>query len=235
MYVPMTNADRMKFLAFGPCTVRRIHGWNNQGADSYIQLHQKIADVIVTPLTVGDVPISKSILAQANNGFNYIFGDAGIAFDALCLGISSTETSFTDVGSNKGLDMTVELDTEYSPPSTIAVTGDLSSGRDSLTPWTDSIANIADRLLRVDYTNNDGATRYLLISADGGTTVMPNQVYQVASAATLTLEFGREGLYCNTQDAAYAQHYGCKIIQSTTALASGLTASSVSYIKALWR
>ena len=233
--IALTAANITRFVAFGPVRVMRVHGFNNQGADSYIQLHQKIPDSIAAPLATGNVPTFKSLLAQANNGFMYSFLPDGVLLSQLVYGISSTEASFTAVGAAAAVDCTLDVDSLYLTSGGETITGDLTTGVDSIAPWTDSVANVANRLLRVDYQNHDGAVRYLLLSTDGGTTNVPIISNQVDSGGTLALEFGRQGLQCFSQDAAYAGHYGCKILQSTTVSASGVTSSAASYIKALWR
>lgn len=236
MILALTSADIYKFVAFGPVKVRRIHGWNNQASNVFIQLHQKIPDSIATPLATGNVPAFKSIVATPNNGFMYTFGEEGQFFDPLVVGMSSTETSFTAVAAAGGLDCTIEFDSsEYVTNGNETITGDLTTGVDAINPWTDSSANAGKRLLRVDYINSDGATRFLLISTDAGVTALNSPVNQVANGVTFTGEFGANGFQTFSQDATFTAHYGCRILQSTTALISGLTSSAVSKIKALWR
>lgn len=231
----LTNANIYQFMSFGPIKIRRIHGYNNQAANVYIQLHQKIPDSIATPLATGNVPTFKSLVTTPSNGFMYTFGEEGVWFDPLVIGMSSTETTFTAVGANAGIDCTIEYDSsEYVTNGNETITGDLSTGVSVINPWTDSVANAGRRLLRVDYTNNDGATRFLLLSTDAGTTNLADQVYQVANGATITKEFF-PGYQTFSQDATFTAHYGCRLLQSTSASVAGVTATTVSFIKALWR
>jgi len=230
--IAMTVSDIQKFIAFGDIEVSRIHGWNNQGSDLYIQLHQKIPDSIATPLAAGNVPVFKSLLAQANNGFVYSFNPP-LCLNQLVVGISTTEVNFT--AASNGVDMTLDVQSLFLTNGGETITGDLVTGVSGRNPWTDSVANVAKRLLRVDYVNNDGATRFLLLSTDAGTTNIPNYIYQVANGATLVVENFTEGLQTFTQDGTFTPHYGCQLLQSTTSGVAGATATNASFIKALWR
>lgn len=236
MILALTNATLQSFVAFGAATVRRIHGMNNNAIDCWIQLHQKIPNSIATPIANGDVPTFKSLYCPANTPFVFVLGEEGTVFNPLVYAVSTTEVNYTAPGGNGGLDISIEYDTLYATNGNETITGDLATGRDSISPWADAVANAGKRVLRVDYTNNDGATRFLLFTAEGGgQDVMPGQVYQVANGATLVLNFGNAGLQMFCIDSLEQLHYGCTIEQSATALTSGITSTAVSYIKALWR
>jgi len=233
----LTAATRQQFIAFGPCIIRGLHGFNNK-ADSYIQLHQKIPDIIATPITDGDVPIFKSLFCPNGQAFGFRdawFGAEGTFFNSLCLGISSTEPNYTDPGANNGLDLTIEYETEYYPNGNEVIVGDLSSGRSNLVLWTDSAANQNYRFLQATYTNNGGATRYLIGSADGGNTALPWLNYAVAAGATLQLNAGLSQQQVYSIDSSFNYHWGLKLVESTTPLLSGATSDNLSYIKALFR
>ncbi len=242
MLIALTNTTTQKFLSFGPCTIRGLSGQNNK-TDSYIQLHQKLPDTIATPLATGNVPIFKSMFCPSGFAFGFRdswFGRNGVYFSSLVLGISSTEPAFTDAGANNGLDLTIELDTEYAPNGTEAIAGDLTTGRDDLAIWTDTHnastgANDNYRLLTASYTNNAIADRYLLASADGGTTQMAGWCYKVATGVTITLDAGISQQAIRSIDPDFDYHYGLKLIQSTTPLLAGATAATDAYIKALYR
>jgi len=230
-----TSAVLQKYVSFGPTVVRRLHGTNNQSSDVWIQLHQKQPDTIAAPLASGNVPVIKSLYALANSPFVFSFGDPGIFCNPLIIGMSTTEASFTSVAASGGLDMTLEYDTLYGTNANETITGDTSTGVDAINPWTDSVANAGKRLLQVVYTNNDGADRYLLCSTDAGVSNLPAFIYKVATGVTLTLDGGLNFPQLISEDSAFAFHYGCRLLQSTTASVAGLTSSAASYIKALWR
>lgn len=250
MIVNLVAADLFKWLSFGPCVIRRFHGWNNQASAIYIQFHQRPPLGTAAPFTIipnGTVPACKSFLAQANNGFDYAHEDLPLTECTVCL--SSTETSLTAVGAGAGLDWSIEIDTVC--PVTgredgrvVKIVGDLTTGADALTVWTDVVANSKNRLLRLTYINNDNLGQdYLLLFADtAGTNPSPLLASLVTAGNTLDLFFGPTGrqVYINDEslkaDASHGtgEHWGCAIEQSATALATGVTATALSNMRAIY-
>lgn len=228
----MTAADITKWASLGPVLVSEIFGYNNQGTDLYIQLHE--SPVVAN----GDVPKEKSLLAQTNNGFKYPFPKP-IALSELTIAVSTTEANLTKVGAAGGLDMTVVVSGVSLVDGTEVVSGDLATGADALTPtnWTDAVASVGKRLLRVDYTNNDGADRYLMLfaknPANGDTPLLCSP--KVAAGGTLSLRFGTNGRGVAGAEADGTKHYGCFLAQSTTADKLTATATAASYIRSIHR
>lgn len=166
MNIAMTAADVFKWVAWGHVKVKRIHGWNNQGAAIYIQLLEVPPVTVSSAPPTGTIPSVKPFLAQANNGFDYEFD--GIDLSELTVGCSSTETSFTPVAAASGLDMTIEVDTlcgVYSSTVLIsdAITGDLTTGVNSKQVW--ATASGPRRLLRVDWLSAKSPACYLQLFA----------------------------------------------------------------------
>src|SRR5271169_1838752 len=108
--ISLTAASIYSYVAYGPVKVRRISGYNNQGANVFIQLHQKVPNSIATPIAAGDIPTYKSLQCFANDGFIFGYSEDGIYLTPLVIGMSSTEANFTAVGAGGGVDCTVEID-----------------------------------------------------------------------------------------------------------------------------
>lgn len=257
--IPFLASDLFKWVSYGPCVIRRFHGWNNTASAVYIQFHQVPPLGTTTPYTNlanGTVPTAKSFVAQANNGFDYAHEDLSLTECTVCL--SSTETSLTAVAASSALDMTIEVDTMYPVAfesqgavgggANVAISGDLSTGVDSLTVWSDIQSHATDRLLRVTYTNNDGVVRYLQLFADtSAVNPTPLQQWQVGTTSaqkTLDVFFGTRGMPVYIADRGLqntllttgtGEHWGCQLAQSSTAGSLTLTASAVSFMRAIYR
>ncbi|HEY6018363.1 MAG TPA: hypothetical protein VIY48_00225 [Candidatus Paceibacterota bacterium] len=173
----MVAADIVKWVSLGQCTVRRLHGFNAQVADLYIQLHDAPRPTEYNHLLeTGTVPAVKSFLAQANYAFDYEF-PAGISLKELTVAISSNEPNFVAAGA--GIDLTIDIDTLTLANQTVislssspySVIGDLNNGRTSIPVWLASANN--DRLIRrIQFKNNSGVARWLALrfadtAADG--------------------------------------------------------------------
>lgn len=235
MIVSMTAADLVKWIAWGPVRVRRIQGWNNNAAAVYIQFHQTPPLTYVggvATLTASQVPDVKSFVANANNGFDYEWID-GLELTELTIGLSSTETNFTSVGAGAGLDMTVWFDTLCAVDAKTFLTGNLTTGVDFRSVWADSINFAGARLFRVDYVNNDGATRWLALAADiSGSTSAISQT-QVASGGTAAWFFGSSGINVFSIDSSGVKHYGGVILQSSSGTSIQVTVTAVSCIRVI--
>lgn len=235
MIVAMTAADLVKWIAWGPVRVRRIQGWNNNAASVYIQFHQTPpASYVggVSTLTASQVPAVKSFVATANNGFDYEWVD-GLELNELTIGLSTSEVNFTSVGAGAGLDMAVWIDTECAVDSKTFLTGDLTTGVDFRSLWADSVNFAGARLFRVDYVNNDGATRWLTLVADVNGSTSAIFESQVASSGTAAWFFGSNGTYVFTIDATRTKHYGGVVLQSSVGTSIQVTSSAVSCIRVI--
>lgn len=227
----MTLADIVKWAAWGQVTVKSISGFNNQGTDAYIQLHQTPpvtgADTAGTQLANGTVPAYKSLYAQANNGFYY---ELNVTLKELLVAISSTEVNFTAVSANTGLDMELDIDSQFACDGTERVVGDLSTGQNALQVWTEATGAAAKkRLLRLDIKDNQNTSQLvgLVYAVDTVQSTAPQSlvcsVVIPTKNATTTFIFGdmNSGLTPFQQDgggtaagqagATYNAHYGCTI------------------------
>jgi hypothetical protein len=253
--ISMVAADVFKWVAYGPCVIRRFHGQNNQGATVFIQFHQTPPVSTTTNVPTNTVPAVKSFGVFANLPFDYPHEDISLSECTICL--SSDETKLVPVAAAGGLDMTVEVDS-VCLVNTELVAGDLTSGLDSGEAYLDLVANAGSRVIRVDYVNSDGAARWLqLFTVDNPATgAVPIQQWGGVSAAgvvggvpngdTLSLFFGPDGLRCFSQDSQViaglhtgstggASHYAANFYQSSTAGTLTPTVSSVSKMRIVYR
>lgn len=252
MQIAMTAADLLKWIAYGPCTVTKIWGYNPEGTDDlYIQLHQTppLADGTLTAATV---PAVKSLVAQASFVFSYgpkDFGE-GLALSELLLAISTTEANYTAPAAGHGLDMFVEVSGAFLCDGTEVVTGDLSTGVDTQQPWTDSVLNVGYKLLRIDYTNKSGAAAWLMGFADDAGTDgdKPDLVVTskrvppagtvpagVPNNAAVTCFYGSEGAKMFSLDTSHSPHYGLMLWESSTGDELTYTSTGASYIRTIHR
>ncbi len=245
MIYGLTASTRTLWVSYGPCVIRRWHGTNNQAAALYIQFHECPATELVSGTTV---PKFKSFHAPTGttpaNGFDYVAEN--LAMKECTVAVSTTELVWTDPGANGGLDWTVEVDTNYDTVAKVRVVGDLSTGVDFLAAWTDSSANVADKLFRVDYVNNTGAPAWLMLFAYAlpANGAIPLTQWPVGTGGTLNLFFGPNNRPVYSMDnnviaGAYPGetggtiHYGCYLFQSSTTAQLTATASAASYIRAV--
>lgn len=231
--ISMTAADLTKFIAFGDVLINKMWGWNNQGSDLYIQLHQTIP-LAAGGLTASTVPACKSVVAQHGNGFFYSFGVEGMRLTELTIGISSTETNYTAVSANGGLDMTVEVGSNFLATGSETVVGDLTTNQQTLQVWSEATGALSRlRLIRVDVVNNDNTNAGLFklyatdAMAGSDLVVALAPVTKVGSGSvTNPYRWGVEGISPFQQDKNYTQHFGCSIT---------VTGSTNSNIRAMYR
>lgn len=229
MQVSMVAADLVKWIAWGRVVVREIHGWNGQGSDVYIQLHQ-VPPLANGTLTASAVPAYKSLLAQAGNGFMYNFGPQGIELSELLIALSTTEVNYTAVSAAGGLDLTIDFDSQSACDGTEVVVGDLTTGQNTLQVWAESAG--PKRLLRVDVKDNQNTNQLVGIVYAVDTvavTSLPTAFFSCNKNTTTTVYFGDAncGFSPDQQDANYTQHRGCTI--NISALTSGYWAAGSLY------
>lgn len=156
--ISMTNATILKWASYGPCRIKSFHGFNNTGSAIYIQFHE-VPPLANGTLTAGAVPACKSYLAPAgpapNGGFDY---HPDTPLSECLIALSSTETTYTALAANGGMDWEVEVDSNYIVDSSFTVVGDLTSAVNSLAVWSEAAAAAqAFRLLRLDVVDTANA------------------------------------------------------------------------------
>lgn len=219
MNIKLVIADETKWVAYGQARVLCCYGYNNNATDDrYIQFHAKPAALLAN----GDVPAVASLYAPANAPFKWEW-DKGIPLSELTIAVSSTQTTYTAL-TNTGLDMTVEVETDFSVSSTTTLVGDLTSAdKSSRQIW--ASASGPKRLLRFDVVNPDVVDVYARISASdskltGDTSNLP---LKVAASSTKSFFFGRHGIVPFREDADGTEHKGCSIfILASTDPSAGL-------------
>jgi len=155
--IKMVIADETKWVAWGPCRVLQIFGYNNHTADNYIQF---FASPIVTN---GDVPAAAALFAPAVAPFSWNFTEP-LWLPELLVGISSSEVNYTAL-TNTGVDMTMLVESDFLVTSNTTVVGDLTTGVLEKQIWSEANgASTPKKLLRLDFKNNLGATAYPFIS-----------------------------------------------------------------------
>lgn len=161
MQIAFTAALLSKWCSFGLCQVKRIHGFNNQGANVFIQLFETSPESSSTNVSNGKVPTFKSLLAAPNNGFDYDFGYNRPSFSELTIALSTTETSLTAVAASGGLDMTVDIDGLYLVDNYtgLTVVGDLTTSVTTLQVWAQ--ASGPKTLYRIDSIAVDATANYI--------------------------------------------------------------------------
>ena len=208
----MVAADHAKWVSFGECRVRAIHGWNNQAADVYIQLIEAskgtVAVGTVQPANA-TVPKYKALLAQAGNGFAY---DLDVNFSELIVAASTTETALTIVGAAGGLDLTIEVDGQYLVDMfpTLTVVGDLTNDVTTLQVWPDGSPKT---LMRIDARQGaDGVLPLVGYAVDTpAATSRPLFAFTVSGstvAAPTSINFGRGQAFMDKTASTQAVHTG---------------------------
>lgn len=234
--IPMVLADEYVHAAYGPCRVLGVHGFNNNGADRYLQFHEEFPAALAN----GDVPAFKSLWfpAGAQSVFGReTFGDSGLSFSELLAAVSSTEVNYTAV-TNTGLDLTIQLDTSnYAVGMSIA--GDLSTGVDSKQIW--SVAAGPKKLYRLDITNAAASTIYPFIQAinsigtDTKATVT-KFLPPIPASSSKTYLFGPGGGQVQNRTTSALQE-GCIVGLATAISSAGVVTESATtnhYIRALY-
>ena len=231
----MVITDEYKHVAYGPCRVLSVHGFNNNsGADRYLQFHTKFPDA----LTNGDVPTFKSLWFPSGAATVFgreTFGDMGLSFSELLAAVSSTEVNYTAV-TNTGLDLTIVVETECYYDSTCSIVGDLVTGVDSKQIW--AIASGPKRLLRLDIYNAGVATIYPFIQASNSVVTaiasgVTKFIPRVLTTETKTYHFiPKGGQVENYAAASGVLQKGC-IVGCATAITSGVITESTSTDRAI--
>lgn len=234
MLVKMTAANLTKWMAWGRVVVKTIHGYNNNGASVYIQLHQEPV------LTAGDVPACASLQCFANDGFMFSFGTQGIELSELIVGMSSTEANYTAVGAGAGLDVTFDIDTQFACDGTETIVGDLTTGQNTLQVWTEATgATAAQRLLRVDIKDNQNVAQLVgIVYAVDSVQVysLPQANWQPTKNAVSTVFFGdaQGGLSPFQQDAFTQYNAAFANPASPPAIHRGCTINISSLTNGYW-
>jgi hypothetical protein len=225
--------DASHYLTLGssPVNILAIEGEVNSttGTAYYLQLLGTL-----TPATGVTVPLwSRLVVAAAtgsgNNGFSFEYMRGGLDTatmnfpEAATVGgsnalpvvvaISSTDNVYTAVAANTQVAVTVE--DAYLEIATQTVTGDLTTGVDSLAVYTDP--NPTKRLVQFQAVNGTGAVGYVMLFAvaNPANGDLPIQQWKVGIGVTLTERFGA-GWPVQASDTAYALHTGCYLFGSST-------------------
>lgn len=206
-----------------------VRGYFRGGVDAWLQFH----DAAALPSN-GAVPMKSFQLMAALDYFKSYDPDPLLFGTGIVICVSTTEGTLTI--SSALADFMVELeDTGFVPIGT-SVAGDLVTGRDSLTPWTNAAG--PKNLVQIDWTNGDNAVRYLMLFgrtagvADGDKPLM--QWKATALQAQQSLTFGDDGMTIN-EALAGTNYVGCQLKQSSTATVLTATSSAASYIKATYK
>ena len=192
----MVAADLAKWLAYGPCNVVQMWGYNAQGSTVYIQLHEappatisSIATGSVPTLPGGTVPKCKSYQVLAGQPFYFSMNNLNL--NECLLMLSSTEASLTAVGAGGGLDMTIEFNSDYFVDGTEGVVGNLTAATNHSNVCPE--ANGPCTLLRVDAVELLGTAATIIIAnSDADADVPMGRTYALPANATKTLLFGKD-------------------------------------------
>ena len=234
----MAAADLLKWVSLGDVLVTEISGNNPNVADRYIQLHE-VLPLADGTLANGAVP-TFSLLAQGKNGFKYSYLNP-IPLKELLVTVSTTEATYTAVGAGTALDMFLVVSGVALVTTAPTVTGNLTTGVDSITPYADAVASALKSLVRIDYVNNTNAAAYVMVFADptvaNGAIPLKSSI-AVAAAGTLSMFFTMpKGDTVLSQDSAFVKHYGCYIVQSSTPAVLTKTAGgaqqNLSYLRSI--
>ena len=206
MLATLVAANLTKRIAYGLCRVVRIYGYNSQVSDRYIQLFQ-------TPTVAnGDVPVLKGLYAPASAPFDW---ELNTALSELLIAISSTQPNYTAVGAGTGLDMTLEISTDFEVGSANTIAGDLTTGVASLQVWTS--ANGPKKLLRLDVNNTGADDVWIAVQASDAadTADTKSLIAKVAAGDLVNLFFGKDGLVPYKKAGDATVHKGCSVRLAT--------------------
>lgn len=218
----MVITDEVGWVAYGPCRVHQVVGYNNNATDDrYIQFHTKPS----ASLANGDIPVIPGLYAPAAAPFGWTAPVGGWNFSELTIAISSTQATYTAV-TNTGLDLDAEIDSDFRVVSSTTLTGDLTTDVGTRTVWADGSG--PKYLLRADVVNASGATGYAFVSGDVGDTAIDepmNGPFKILNGATGALSFGQIGITPRKVNATSgALTEGCEIICSDSPLKDGSNA-----------
>lgn len=213
MNIKLVIADETKWVAYGQARVLCCYGYNNNASDDrYIQFHAKPAALLAN----GDVPAVASLYAPANAPFKWEW-DKGIPLSELTIAVSSTQTTYTAL-TNTGLDMTVEVETDFPVSSTTTLVGDLTTGVNSRAVWSEaSGSSTRKRLLQIRVKNNAVGTIAVFVSAQDSTAPADSTMFGpflVATTETEIITFGRNGVRPFQKLANGTEKHGCTIYYS---------------------
>jgi len=208
MNVKLVITDETKWVSYGRCTVKKVYGANNTQTDRYIQFHSALT------VATGAVPAVAALYAPAAAPFMWDFV-TGIPLSELLVAISSTQIDYTAVV-DSGLDMTVDVETDHIVGSNTTLIGDLTTGVDLLTLWTEAAGTTAPkRLLRLDVKNNSSVVAYAFVcaltSAANENGFIVSGPHKMGVGETINLSFGRHGLVPMELNPGSVPRQGCMI------------------------
>lgn len=211
MFIKLTATDLTKWASYGACRVLKVFGNNPNvtglGDDRYIQFH---ASPVVA---ASDVPAVASLYSPGGTGFAWGPGTLGeISLAELTIAISTTLASYTAPGAGTGIDCTVEIDTNSPIGPLTTLTGDTTTGVDERQAWA-TTANNKKRLVRMDFTNNSGATQYPVIQARNSSQSdgLGKALAPVTDGSTTSFFFGPGGGQFEETAADGTLYEGCLI------------------------
>lgn len=187
MNVHIVTATITKYLAYGSATITKIYGFNNSGADVYLQIHES------PTVAASDVPKIAGLHCPTGQWFDW-FWDGGLGVSEFLIANSSVQASYTAAAG--GVDMTVEYQTSFpacneAGTALVTVVGDLTTGVANRQIFAESAG--PRRLLRLDIKNNNAAARYPIIQASDSADTSDKGIVtpmSIATTATQTLRFG---------------------------------------------
>jgi len=211
--IKMVITDETKWVAWGPCRVLQVFGYNNAAADVYLQFFQ-------SPIvTAGDVPAVASLFCPTAAPLSWNFTEP-ISLSELLVATSTTEVNYTATA-DAGVDVTILVDTECAVTSNTTLVGDLTTGVLEKQIWSEASGlSTPKRLLRVDFKNNLGAVAYPYVShldTNFIKTSVLTPLAAVADGTTKSYFFGRHGKHTKGNKLTgntYA--YGCTIVASAS-------------------
>lgn len=213
MTFAMVAADNTKAIAFGRVKVVHIFGYNNQGADRYIQFFAKPKENI----TNGDVPTVKSFYCPQGAPIDWQW-PTGLELSELSIGISSTEVTYTGLGGATGVDITIVVETDFPYTANTTVVGDLTTAVANLQVWSEAVgASSKKRLLRLDVVNTGAdAAKAIIQASDSASTTDDTTppLHCPGNNAQSSFFFYKGGLRPYRNDAG-TERFGCTIRMGT--------------------
>ena len=223
------DASHYLLVNGAPVNIRNIEGEVNStiGTSYYIQLHGSVPATGVTVPLYSRLCVT-SLSPSGVNGFSFTYPEGlstaamnfpeaaaagGLNSLPVYVAISSTDNVYTSVEANTQVTVDFELQTDE--VTNAVITGDTTTGVDSLAVFTDP--NAAKRLVKAQVTNNTGAVGYLMLFAQANPAngALPLQQWKMADGATLKLDFSG-GIPVQSMDATFTLHTGCYLFGSST-------------------
>ncbi len=135
-------------------------GYNNTGSEKFIQLFEQ-----PTVTSGASVPTFKSLSCPANTWFDWFF-DKGTSLSSLLYTVSTTPLVYTAPTAGQGLEISIELDSDFPVTAATTIAGDLATGVGSRQLWSVATGATSPKSLKaLSITNNSGGTVYGWISA----------------------------------------------------------------------